>query len=350
MNKKVSSILIRATALTVLASPLCLPVGQSQEVYSQIVGAIAVDVPASSDMVVAFPFKRSASFRGTIASFTDNVANLGSDLLTAGEFDAMGGEPTYFLYFENEGVSTGTLGGHRFDILSNTASAITVDTASLAGVTAGDSLSIREHWTLGEAFPQGIGFVEESEAGIRDVELIVPAQATPGGGIAVDELFFFYDGAWREHGRPLTESANGTTLDPSRPFVIRNNTAGTLRSYFFGEVVDTPLAIPLVSSNGDQVDNFVSLERPLGLTLNDLGLHNSGVFGTNDRLFVYPTGAGQDKTPVEYQYTGSQWQVAGTTTDAGSTELGAGVGLQIRKADAGADATDYWVNEWSLPQ
>lgn len=343
MNNKVSSFITRATALALFASPVCIAPLQSQEVYSQIVGAIAVDVPAESDVVLAFPFKRSASFRGGVESSAAEVVTVGDGVLTAGEFTPENGEATHFLY-----VESGTLKGRRFDIVSNTVSGVTLDQTP-TGLAQNDEVSIREHWTLSEAFPQGVGFVEEVEAGLREVEVIIPEQASIGGGLAAERVFYFYADAWREVGKPLTSDVGGTAFGPGTAIVVRNNGSESLRTYFFGEVVDTPLAIPVVSNAAESVDNLIGFEIPLEITLTELNAigNLADVLEPEDRLLVYSR-SGKNPEATAYQYTGTQWQQEGSTADAGATKILAGEGLAIRKA-AGADDTTYLVNEWSLP-
>jgi uncharacterized protein (TIGR02597 family) len=229
----------------------------------------------------------------------------------------------------------------------------TSDDLSGFGGDAGDTISVRQHWTLGEAFPSGVGFVEVEEPAYPEVQLIMPTKASIGGGLATDSIFYYFNQGWRKVGEPIATAMDDAIIPPGSSFVIRNNTDDTLRSYFFGEVVDAPLAIPVVADGTEGVDNFVSLERPLGLTLDDLlggeaGLGLEDLLGANDRLLVYGMGAGYNKVPTEYEYTGTQWQEVDTTTNAGSIIIKAGEGIAIRRA-AGSD-NSFWVNEWDLPQ
>ncbi|EDY82653.1 hypothetical protein VDG1235_2276 [Verrucomicrobiia bacterium DG1235] len=340
-----SIFLTRATALALLAAPFC-PI-QAQEVYSATIGAVAVKVPSQSDVMVALPFKQEKAAGGNVTAVDGSVASLGADTLTEGEFNATDGIASHYLYVENEGLK-----GRHFDIVSNTASAVTLDAADLTGLS-GANVSIRAHWTLGTLFPEGVGYFKESQAGRRVVEVIVPDLRSVGGGLAANRIFYFYEddteAAWREVGKPLESNLNSAVIEPGTAFVVRNNGATDLDYFFFGEVEYGPLAIPIVSATGDSIDNFVAVERPLGLTINDLQLHSSGVFGADDRLLVFSMAGGKNQAPKAYQYTGGAWQLEGDSADAGSTMIKAGQGIAVRKA-AGIDGTNYWVNEWSLAQ
>lgn len=327
--------------MALFASPFCSI--NAQEVYSATIGAVAITVPSESDVMVALPFKQEKAAGGSVASVDGGVATLGASTLTASEYDATGGVPSHYLYVED-----GTLEGRHFDILSNSASTITLYAADLTGL-AGANVSIRAHWTLGTLFPEGVGYVEELEAGLRQIEVILPEVASVGGGLAASRIFYFYNAAWREVGKPLSDAVDETIVNPGSAFVVRNNGSDDIDYFFFGEVEYGPLAIPLVSAT-DTVDNFVALGRPLGMTLDELQLPSSGVFGTNDRLLVYPMDGGKNATPTVYLYASNTWQLeGGDGSDVGSTVIKAGQGVAVRKA-ADSDATGYWVNEWSLSQ
>lgn len=345
-------------ALALFASPLCSPLAQSQEVYSQIVGAIAVDLPPVSDVMVAFPFKHSASFRGAVVSDAGDTITVADNALDAGAFDSK-----FFLYIEES--TDASIEGRRFDIVSNTASAIKVDLdgGSIASLGAGDRVSVRSHWTLGEAFPGGIASVEETEPGVREIEVVVPVKASVGtasvgGGLSPSRIFYFFNDAWREFGKPITASANDAVLEPGASIVIRNNGSVDRQTYVFGEVVTTPLSVAIEQRSGQTVDNFVSLERPIALKLSELNLETSDAFEVSssdapedreDVLLVYAADEGRLSGPVaQYFFNGNWKSVSDTSTNANNVTIEAGMGLAIRKA-AGADAVTYWVNNWNLP-
>ena len=108
MKKTASSFLVRLTACALAACPLSIQSAQSQEVYSQIVGAMAVSIPETSDVVVTPTFARSAAFRGSVTAVSHSsgaaTVTLGSAAFTANEF-ASG----YQLL-----VEAGTLAGRAF--------------------------------------------------------------------------------------------------------------------------------------------------------------------------------------------------------------------------------------------
>jgi len=340
--------LLGSVACGALLASIATESARAQEVFSATVGATAITVPASSDVFVALPFSQAARAGGSVASVSGDVVSLAASSLVDSAFDASGGAATHFLYIE-----TGSLEGRFFDILSNEVSSITLGESAPAGLVDA-AFGVREHWTLGSLFPEGIGGVSEDEAGRRAVELIMPEKASTGGGLAVERIFYHYDGAWREIGYPLDQSADDTVLRPGSALVVRNNAESALSFFLYGEVEYGPMAIPLVSSEAETIDNFVSVNRPLAISIDDLQLHDSPAFdAARDYLLIYPEGAGKlgsEKEPTVYVYSGGIWQVdGGDGLNVGSTLVENGQSIAVRKA-AGTTATSYWTNEWNISQ
>lgn len=342
-----------------------------EEVYSQIVGAISLDIPGESDVVVSFPFKKSTLFSSTVGSSTagtDSVVVGVGATLTANQFATGSGDFAHSHYLS---VESGTLKGRVFSIVSNAANSITIDaTGEDAGIAsdlaASDKISVAEYWTLKAAYPMGVASVAETQPGLRTVEVIIPDPEAKAGSMGAEAILFFHEGAWKQLGKPLDYVADNYPLPPHKAFIIRNNSESTLKSYFFGEVTDAPLAIPLAVAESDDMDSFVSVGRPLDVAIEDLGLHDSGVFtettdvaDIQDSLLVYSLdAAGKNKKPIaEYYYYNSDWRKVGAAATesfgSGDVFIKPNMPIAVRKAKLGsAPATShkYWVNEWSLPQ
>ncbi|MDE0767054.1 MAG: TIGR02597 family protein [Opitutaceae bacterium] len=333
---------------------------KGQEVYSQIVGAIAIDSPAESDIIVSFPFKQSAEFRGTIESVSDDGTVhlvVATDSLISAAFDANGSVPTHYVVIE-----TGTQMGTHVGIGLNTGSQISLIDGNSAGLQNGDEIAVYPHWTLGSAFPNGVANHEETEPGLRKVEVIVPEGVSPEGNMIPEGVFYFYDGAWRGVGAGLDTNLDSEVLEPNRAFVIRNNDTAAKKALVYGEVIDAPIAISVSESDVFTADNFVGLNRPLGIAVKDLGLTIGGVFeettdpgNKKDRLLVYSSGAGKNKhlTPAgTYYYFNGAWRelATGDATDKGADVIDPGMGVAIRKFKVDSNPQNSnWVNEWVLP-
>jgi uncharacterized protein (TIGR02597 family) len=300
-------------------------------------------------VLLSFPFKRSASFRGKVVSVAGSEITVKADSLAGEDFSTS----AYYIFVEEVVAEVSVMEGRRIDVVSNTVSTIDLGGADLTGLAVEDVISVREHWTLDEAFPQGFGSVVETDPGLRQIELIVPDVASVGGGLAVNRLFYFYAGQWKELGKPLGDDAGSTVLFPGEPIVVRNNhLIDGVKSYFFGEVIDAPIAISIVSDQSvvaADVDNFVSLERPLALHLDEL-LGIADVLESGDALLVYPLDGGKNPSPVAYEYESSQWQIVDTSVNIGSHDdhiIQPEQGIAIRRASVNGDG--QWINNWDLP-
>lgn len=333
---------------------------KAQEVYSQIVGAISIDLPAESDVIVAFPFKQSAEFRGVLESASENgsvALTVIADSLTSGAFDSQSGIPTHYVV-----IKTGVQKGTHLDITSNTASTIVLSGGTSAGLAHGDEILVYPHWTLSSAFPLGVANEDESEPGVRKIEVIIPEATSEEGDMIPEGIFYFSGGSWRQVEAGIDAVVDNTVLYPGRAMVIRNNDTVGKNALFFGEVIDAPIAILLSESDAYASDNFVGLNRPLAIALNELGLTTGGIFeettdpdNPNDLLLVYSlTDTGKNKKPVaEYYYYNEAWREvsAGASVDKGTDTIEPGMGLAVRKVQVDSNPKDTsWINEWSLPQ
>ena len=100
-------------------------------------------------------------------------------------------------------------------------------------------------------------------------------------------------------------------------------------------------------------DNWISLDRPVPVTLTQSGIFEGGGiavspsrFNRTDELFVYEVGP-SGLTVATYYYFSGKWEKVGATgVDQGATEVfKPGQGVILRKAAAGANATIFITNE-----
>jgi len=283
--------------------------------------------------------------------------NVSADSLTNGAFDAQSGSSTHYLVIES-----GTQQGVHIDISSNTGSQVTLVGGDPTGLANGDQIAVYPHWTLGSAFPFGVAKEDEAEPGLRKIEVIVPQATSSAGNMIPEGIFYFSGEAWRQVGAGINAVADNSVLYHGRAFVIRNNGKVAKDALFFGEVVDAPIAIPLSESEKYPLNNFIGLNRPLAISLDELGLAGGGVFeettdptNLRDKLLTYsPTGAGKNKKPVgTYYYYNGAWreESAGASADKGGDLIQPGMGLAVQKIQVGSNPEDSnWVNEWELPQ
>lgn len=163
-------------------------------------------------------------------------------------------------------------------------------------------------------------------------------------------LTFFYNGAWRQIGRPVTENHNDDLLVPNSCFVIRNpaSVASATTLPLTGNLQTGIQLVPLTAQS-DSWQGLVSVSRPTDVKLNDLGLIASGAFVPSasasqlkDQLLVFDntqTGLNKSASAAYFQYNGA-WRKVGqpVTSDFGSDVIPSGSGVLIRKSPSGGTA------------
>ncbi len=326
----------------------------AQSVTSRIVGAMALTVPASSDIYVTPTFATSAVFRGeATAAAAGSVTFTGSSL---GDY--------------SEGhsiiIESGTLEGRVFAITANTATVLTLaDPDSELAAANGERVAIVPDLTLGTLFPEGLGGVEEASIGNPDV-ILFPNDNSQGVEGFFPKAFYYYGifedvAAWRKVGQPLGTSFDDEPLPLGQGIVVRNNSAEDVRFYVFGEVLTSKFQIPVVSKKDKTNDNLLGVPRPLPIPLGELGLTGAGgVFDATtdsasptDTLLVYLNdGTGKNVAPdATYFFFNNAWRLVGDGDLASrdNVEIPATAALVLRKAASTVDSVVYWTNDWTLP-
>lgn len=322
---------------------------------SRIFGAVPVVAHGESDTALSVPMKVPAVFRAAVGSVGSGVTLAGTPNLTEDQFVYSEGvqDQTFYLFFE-----TGSLAGRHFRITGNTASTISVhdENGELVKADVDDAVAVHPYWTLATLFSSDQGLPETEAAGERPVEVIVPAADLDGTNPAAESIYYQRDGAWRQVGAAFDSTFDHVVLEPDRPIFLRMNQADDATLVMTGEVVMSELAILVRSRSDGAQDTLVGLNRPLGQTLDELGLAGSEAFKTTtdsgtieDRLILYSSGTGQNKVPTEaYYYFNGAWRLEGgdPETDVGDTVVPAGQGFVIRTAQSD-DGVAVWNNTFN---
>ncbi|MEI6073380.1 MAG: TIGR02597 family protein [Verrucomicrobiae bacterium] len=315
------------------------------------VGVITVDLPKGSDTIIATPLAKAESFRGAVTSRTGFA-------ITVSPSPAWGSFTTTPHYIQ---AVDGAQAGVFFDVASNTADTITLVDNGLAptGLDAGTNFKVVEYWTLGTLFPASsanVSFTPSLSTLVRRTLINFPNVVGTGINRSSSATYFFYGSYWRNVSTAGVD-ANNTPILPDSYITVRNPTtaADGLKLTVTGSVNLDPISIPLDSIAGAPNDNFVSMSRPVDVTLNDLGLISSGAFTASpstlirkDQLLVFNNATiGINKSAsATYFYTGGTWRsTANAGVDAGTTTIPAGSGIIIRKATAASPASAFWKNE-----
>ncbi|MCS7049105.1 MAG: TIGR02597 family protein [Verrucomicrobiae bacterium] len=242
------------------------------------VGYNYVDVPPSSDFVMAIPFRTEVMFTGAVASVTANSITVTGTPFTPGEYANL----FYVRY------TSGAKNGQWATITANTANTLTL-AYDTAGVSVGDTFQIEAHWTLGTAFPawlEGTSFINSTGTApafrrtevrlIDEISTGLLNRPAGGGG-----TFFFgthqTNGFWRSTAAP-SANANNTVLKPMQYLVVRNQgTNVTLRVFTLGEVDEGRVGTRVRRDASDN-DVPVSSGRPVPVSLAELGLAGTPAF------------------------------------------------------------------------
>ncbi len=253
--------------------------------------------------------------------------------------------------------------GSYYTVTANSTGALTVNLNgdSLSTVAAGTTVSLIPYWTLGTAFPAsdaGVSYVISTGLSSRTIktQILLPDLTSAGFNLAPAAAYINYNGSWRLSPSDGTVAYDDVILPPTSNFTVRNAATATTFTPS-GGVYMNRITAPLDTLASGAQDNAVSVPRPVTLTLNDLGLLESGAFalstGTSNRtikdtLLVYDnTQTGFNKAPsAAYFYYNGGWRLSPSdgSVDYGATPINYGTGFIVRKAPAVNGATSFWRN------
>lgn len=312
--------------------------------YSPPVGGFTSTAAANSDTFVSPTLARPAAWVGALASGSGNAISVSASAWTDGQF-APGGE-TYYVR-----LLSGALKGQFLVITGNTTSALTVDAAgfNLSAIVAGDTAEVVPFWTLGTLYPSsaaGTAFIASTSALARQTELLFFDANAAGVNRAPSAIYYYFNGAWRKTGSPVTTSFNNVLVYPDTYFVQRNKAASTSLVYV-GRVQPGALGT-VIQGAASQNDNFVSVSFPVDIELSQLNLVGNGfssspsALAITDRLLVFnPNQVGINRAPSAiYFYFNGAWRKSGSpvTTSFNTDVVRAGSGFIIRKAANASDS------------
>jgi hypothetical protein len=220
--------------LTLAATPAFLHAQTTS--YSEVVGYNTLSFPAGNSAHTA-TFIKSNLFQGAASSKTANSLTVSS--ASFGSLGPVSGLPTHYVK-----ITSGALQGYVFDILSNTATSVTVD-GSLTFAEATPSFVIRPHVKASDLFAGNTSLAPGSdtvtlfnENGTSSVLLWVGSDSATG---------------WVD---PVTEAVVDGVVYPGQGFVLTTVGAGSFK--FNGTVETSPTVVPLYPG----AVNLVSLGSP----------------------------------------------------------------------------------------
>ena len=226
--------------------------------------------------------------------------------------------PVYYAMV-TAGSSTGTF----YNVISNTASQIVIDThgETLSSVNI-TSIDVRPYWTLETLFPAsgaGAAFIPTRNTENIMTKLILSPVTVSGAQIPQNQgqKFYFSHSVknWVSESDP-TVSAGAVTVPPGRYLYMQNTGIGSfsIDAYFAGTVLKTPFRITLYSSPTEDLKTVFALPRASSYLLSDLGLNDENFSSSTsgslkDLLFI---GDSDVKSLGTYYRSGANWYAVGS--------------------------------------
>jgi hypothetical protein len=284
---------------------------QAQSVATNPVGYNVLTLPAGNSLRVN-TFVNATAFQSTAASYTNATQSVvtvsaSGAALTSGSFNETGAEPAYYM----EILSTGSAQGLIVDVVSNTASTITVN-ANLSNfaVSGTTSFCVRPHTTLSSLFPA-------ATAGLAPY--VDTVQLTSPTNVTTSYLFTGSGDGWVNAG--TFADAGSQIIYPGQGFVVTvasaksvtimgcvkpgptivplyagaNNIVGTINPMLSGTQTLSNYSFPTIfTPYVDSAQVFLdngSLQAIGSYLSNGTNMINAGTFVVSDSLTVNPSNA-----------------------------------------------------------
>jgi len=274
---------------SLIAAAMACGLANAQTAYTIPVGYISLDVPANADTTINAPLQRPTSYAGASTSIAGNV--VGATGLVASGFVT----PACYLK-----ITSGSLAGNTFPIVSNTTSSITVLSGAVSlqalGFVAGNTFDVIPFWTLNTLFPAGAGVGGTSDALNPTSYVLVSDYVGIGADRASGQAFIYCTGdaelglvaGWYDNADPFSGTKNDVPIDPSIQYTIRAVNSATVT--ISGQVPSTNAATEVVKAAVTN-DNYLATPFPVDISLSQSGLQ-SVIAATSDAL-----------NPTEYVFT-----------------------------------------------
>ncbi|MDB6058276.1 MAG: Endoglucanase [Verrucomicrobiales bacterium] len=324
---------------------------------SEVAGFVQLNLLGNSDSYVSLPFVRPPSASATVASVVGNTITVTIQYptsWTSNQFVYAAGAQSNNFYIL---FTTGNAQGPVFPITANGTNSVTVDTSnnSLSTVAVGDLFVIEPYWTLNSVFPNGAGVNVSPTVGNRNTEVLIPDYTSSGINLSASKVYFFNAGIWKQVGQGSVDHGNDV-LPMNLCFIVRHNVATNTTLLPVGVADASSWKITLRApdgSAGDKQDNFVSLTRPTGVSLDASGLITSGAFATSplpgsrtDELLIFDNSvaAKNKSSSAVYYYWNNAWRRVGfgSAIVGSDTVFNPGSGVIVRRGTN--SVSPAWIN------
>ena len=341
--------------------------GQNPSVTTPVMGLVTGTCKTNSDTIVSVPLMRPPECVGTISG----SATLSGDFATVTASGTVSPvwAPNQFASYYYIKFSSGALNGKVFTIAANDAKTVTFNTEgdTVGGVVDGDQFSVIKYWTIGDLFPPGVQttFAQSTSRLMPLSSLGIPntsGTGTGGAGINLSVSRWYLivgsgtNGKWQDTS---AGDASNQILYPDTFFIVRHNPANfpgkavaDTTYAFLGQVNGDRVVTPLLTQAARLQDNFVVLQRPVGVQLSDTGLSGTTGFAQSasrlmpvDTLLVYENNTpGINKSaPYTFCMVNGNWtSLSGSASN--NFVIQPGMGFIIRKGAVTGGVTSFWTN------
>ena len=273
------------------------------------------------------PYLYETEFTGTISAVVGQELSFNSETDLSGLLDS----GAYFLE-----VTSGDNEGHRFDVVSASSNAITVDyddnlhaatapfntvTEAPLGTLVGDTVALRRHRTLDGIFPPGSFDATGSDETADEVQVFVDGDW---------KIYWLYNendsdnatASWVESGAldPFAD-VGGTIIPPGQGLFFNNRKSGTETSLLaYGEVRENDFVRPLRIGNSLVGGGYPINQSPNGSAGRGMStaanFFGSRDFKTADSFYVWrgdttPGNSSYDTTYLVLSSNRNQWAKVG---------------------------------------
>lgn len=291
INMKKTSAFMALVAVSALSA-------SAQTVSTPIVGFYKKSFPAGGSLQTVALLK-PVSFQGSATGISSQVLSCSSASWASNVYSASNGLPNYYVE-----ITSGPLSGYSFDVVSNTATTITVD-SPIVGAGSTPSFLIRQHTKLSDALATASGLQD-----YNDQVTVYNSDSTSTSFLRDSSVAT----GWVDAG---TFSESDAVIYPGQGYVLTTGGSGVYT--ISGALKTTQTVIPLYPG----AVNIVSLANPGGVSkdIQAIGL-GAGLADYSDQLATYSSdGTLSTANALIYGGVSDGWLDAGSFAPATGVQV-----------------------------
>ncbi len=338
---------LKKVALAASIALIAAPAFAQTTATTDPVGFVTMTIAAGTGSASNYSFNgmaltRTVSYQGTAETATAATTTLidNEAVWTDNQFNGASSAITHYVE-----ITSGSSAGTTYDITGTTASTKTLTLAQplAAGVAAGASFKIRQHWTVASIFGAA------DEAGLTGGTSSTADQILINNGAGFDTYYYKTTGpggiGWRSTAS-VSVDRSGTLIYPDDSLVVKRTAATAVNVVIMGSVKTGQSSYPVATGN-----TFIANPCAAPLTLASCGIYTTdantgllgGTSGTADKITLW-NGAAYDT--YYYKTTGpggTGWRsTSSISIDASAIPIAVGTSVVVVRSGAAFN--------WVIPQ